>query len=370
MNKVALAADIPWRPLFVASAIGAAFAPLPRALVERLYASRVYAALQPPVTSASNLVPFALFDLLVVCVVASWIVLGARDLFRIASRRRAALSLVWRTVTWCAALYLAFLALWGLNYRRVRLIDALAFDATRVTPAAARGAALIAVDRANGLYGRAHAEGGPDRGAADLALGDAIERAVRDIGLGHVVVPARPKSTMFDWYFRRAGVDGMTDPFFLETLVSSAVLPFERPFVVAHEWSHLAGIADEGEANFLGWLACMRASPDAQYSGWLFLYGELIRSVDRRDRTTIAALLDAGPREDLQAVRDRIARHVSPRLSAAGWRVYDSYLKANRVEAGAASYAEVVRLVLGVRLASGWQPLAPPESNRREHGDR
>jgi uncharacterized protein DUF3810 len=46
-------------------------------------------------------------------------------------------------------------------------------------------------------------------------------------------------------------------------------------------------------------------------------------------------------------------------VSAAGWRVYDSYLKANQVEAGTASYGEVVRLVLGVRLASGWQPLAP-----------
>jgi hypothetical protein len=32
--------------------------------------------------------------------------------------------------------------------------------------------------------------------------------------------------------------------------------------------------------------------------------------------------------------------------------VYDQYLKANRVQAGAASYAQVVRLVLGTRLGS------------------
>jgi hypothetical protein len=50
-------------------------------------------------------------------------------------------------------------------------------------------------------------------------------------------------------------------------------------------------------------------------------------------------------------------RNVSPRISAAGWRVYDSYLKANRVEAGAASYAEVVRLVLGVRFDADWRPV-------------
>jgi hypothetical protein len=150
----------------------------------------------------------------------------------------------------------------------------------------------------------------------------------------------------------------MTDPFFLEILVSSELLPFERPFVVAHEWSHLAGIADEGEANFVGWLACLRASPPAQYSGWLFLYSELMRAASRTDRAAIDAALGAGPRADLAAIRDRIARQVSPRVSTAGWRVYDSYLKANRVEAGAASYGEVVRLALGARLASGWQPLS------------
>ena len=47
----------------------------------------------------------------------------------------------------------------------------------------------------------------------------------------------------------------------------------------------------------------------------------------------------------------RYAREVSPRVSTAGWRVYDSYLKANRVAAGTASYDEVIRLVLGTRVA-------------------
>jgi hypothetical protein len=75
-----------------------------------------------------------------------------------------------------------------------------------------------------------------------------------------------------------------------------------------------------------------------------------------RDRATIAAALAPGPRADLQAIRDRFAREVNPVVSTAGWRVYDSYLKANRVQAGAASYAEVVRLVLGVQLPDN--PLA------------
>ena len=51
----------------------------------------------------------------------------------------------------------------------------------------------------------------------------------------------------------------MINPFGLEVLVNPDLLPFERPFVAAHEWAHLAGYADESEASFVGWLTCMRA---------------------------------------------------------------------------------------------------------------
>ncbi len=169
-------------------------------------------------------------------------------------------------------------------------------------------------------------------------------------------VAARPKVTLFDLYFRRAGVEGMTDPYFLETLVQRDLLPFERSFVIAHEWSHLAGFADESEANFVGWLTCLRGSVANQYSGWLFLYNELSRVVRARDRGPLAAALAPGPRADLIAIADRYRRQVNPHVSAAGWRVYDRYLKANRVAAGTASYDQVVRLVLGVRFGPDWTP--------------
>ena len=80
-------------------------------------------------------------------------------------------------------------------------------------------------------------------------------------------------------------------------------------------------------------------------------------SVSAADRADIAGRLAAGPRADRRAIADRVRRHLNPRVSAVGWRVYDRYLKANRVEAGAASYADVVRLALGVGYGPGWTPL-------------
>jgi hypothetical protein len=164
-------------------------------------------------------------------------------------------------------------------------------------------------------------------------------------------VPGRPKRSLLDWYFRRAGVSGMTDPYFLETLIAGDLLPFERPFVVAHEWAHLAGLADEGEANLAGWMTCLEGSAPHQYSAWLFMYTELSSPSPARERLAANTRLTSGPREDLRAIRERVIRHVSPRIAAAGWRVYDSYLRMNRVEAGAMSYEEVVRLALGLKVA-------------------
>ena len=261
-----------------------------------------------------------------------------------------------RTVVWGAGFYLAFLLIWGLNYRRVRLADKLQFDAHAVSPDGAAALATTAVNELNALYDRAHASGWFALTAIDPSLAASFARSQRELGVPTAAVAGRPKTTVLEPYFRRAGVAGMTDPYFLETLVERELLPFERSFVVAHEWAHLAGYADESEANFVGWLTCLRGSIADRYSGWLFLYDELSRAVRPADRAALSARLAPGPRADLKAIADRLRRQVSPAVSAAGWRVYDRYLKANRVEAGAASYAEVVRLALGARFGPDWTP--------------
>jgi hypothetical protein len=247
-------------------------------------------------------------------------------------------------------MYLLFLALWGLNYRRVPLADKLRFSAEAVTSERARSAAANAVARLNAGHDAAHAAGWPEPDAIDPGLRDSFVRAQRDIGVETLAVPARPKHTLFDVYFRLAGVAGMTDPFFLETLVATDLLPFERPFVVAHEWAHLAGLADESEASLAGVLACLRGPVPIQYSAWLFLLEQLAAGLPSAERRSIMASLADGPRRDLAAIAERQARNVSPRVASAGWRVYDEYLKANRVEAGVESYGQVVKLLLGTEL--------------------
>jgi hypothetical protein len=341
----------------IVAAIGLAVAPLGPTFVERWYSNALYPLIQPALTGASNRVPFALFDALVAVLVA-WLAWRVAGLVR-GSRGRWPMALVRSSVALvavAAALYVAFLAVWGLNYRRVPLREKLVFDARAISPAAARDLAETSAQRMNALHDAAHAEYGAERALAVETLAAAFGEAQRLVGVGWMATPARPKQSLLDVYFRSAGVDGMTDPFFLETLTVSDLLPFEQPFVVAHEWSHLAGFADESEANFVGWLAAVHGTPGAEYSGWLFLYGQAAAGLARSDRDEVSAELAAGPLRDIRAVADRVSRNVKPAVSMAGWRAYDRYLRANRVEAGTASYAQVVQLVLGTRFGPGWRP--------------
>ena len=342
--------------LIVAAA--AALVPIPPAAIEAIYSDRLFPIYQIAATSVSNRVSFALFDVLVFGILLWWFLMTVGDILlaRRAGWLQAALRIVLRTARIAAVAYIGFLLTWGFNYRRVRLEDKLQFDQSRISTDAAASLARDAVTQLNGLYERAHRMGWVPSHVIDRPLADAFALGRRDLGSTAPTLPGVPKSTLLDTYFRRAGVAGMTDPYFLETFVASDLLPFERPFVVAHEWGHLAGFADEGDANFLAFLTCLHGTPAHQYSGWLSLFSEAVGGLDRKTAAEVSARLDSGPREDLRTIRDRLIHNINPRVSAAGWRVYDQYLKANSVEAGAASYADVVRLILGTKFGQDWKP--------------
>lgn len=343
----------------VALAVAAALAPLPATAVERYYSSALFPLVQRAMTDLSNRTSIALVDVFLLAVVAwfAWQTVRSIVMARTTGWRRPVTMWLVRVTLTLAVLSLTFFATWGLNYRRVPLVEKVRFDPAGVSPQAAHALAIRAVDAINALFPTAHA-GDVMAQPVDPTLARAFADAQDALGVATPARPGRPKWSILDSYFKAAGVAGMTDPYFLETLVVSDLVPFERSHVIAHEWSHLAGFADEGEANFVGWLTCTKGSAAAQYSGWMFLYQEVVAGLRDADRKEVGARLDAGPRADMRAAFERARRNVRPIVAEAGWRVYDRYLRANRVEAGRDSYREVVRLVLGVRL----RPDAVPQA--------
>ncbi|MEO7276105.1 MAG: DUF3810 family protein, partial [Vicinamibacterales bacterium] len=266
----------------VAAALVGLVAPLPPALVEIWYSRGIYPSLQRTLTAVSNLVPFAWLDLAALVALGIWaamVVRMARSLRPVVALRTVAV----RLVVFTAASYLVFLALWGFNYRRLPLEQKLEFDQALVTRDAARTLAAEAVRMVNTTYAGAHAA------TPELAaLRPPFAIAQTMLGADRLARPGVPKHSLLGLYFRWAAIDGMTDPFFLEVILNPDVLPIERPFVLAHEWAHLAGYADESEANFVAWLTCVHGDALTQYSGWLALYAHVTGALPREDRRALA----------------------------------------------------------------------------------
>jgi hypothetical protein len=254
-------------------------------------------------------------------------------------------------------LYLVFLFLWGLNYRRVPMAARIEMRAAAPGRQEVLQLGQMSVEQLNALYDAAHSRGWAHDEWRDDELVDAFGQAQQLVEDTPQVVPGRLKSTLLGPYFRWTAVDGMVDPFALEVLVNPDLLPWERPFVAAHEWAHLAGFADESEASFVGWLACLRGTEPARYSGWLYLFWEIGGDLTAADRASMLAALQPGPRRDIAAISERLRRGQLPGLRSVSWAVYDQYLRANRVEEGIRSYGEVVTLILRAQFDEGYRPI-------------
>jgi Protein of unknown function (DUF3810) len=241
---------------------------------------------------------------------------------------------------------------WGWNYARAPIESRVRYDPSLVTPQAAaalRGRAMAAM---NALAAPAHAQSSVplDRAVLRTAWLPAVQRA----GNGWAPLVDAPKPTIADPFMLATGTSGFVNPLTLNVALASDLLWFERPFDLAHEWSHVAAYAREDEANYLAIVTCLRSpDPVLQYSGWfeLFLYLPQKRHYAHREFVPLVW-------QDFAALRRRDARHINVMLAHWSWRTYNVYLKSNRITAGIANYDEVTRLMLGVPLDAQGLPIA------------
>ncbi len=320
----------------------AATAPLPPAFVEQIYANGFFAALNTALVPLTNAIPFAFGDLEAIVVIAAlltWWIVRLRRAKR-SERLATAAALFAHTLGFAAIVLILFEVLWGWNYRRATVVQRIAYDPARVNAVTVAAFSERIVRILNEDVAAAHRE------RLDLAtLRTAYEPVVRRLGDRWDVATTIPKTSIVQPYYDAAGIGGQYSPFAFETLLNASFLPFEVPRALAHEWAHVGGFTDEGDANYIGTLACLRSSdPLIRYSGAFWTYADLPESERQR--------LHLDPRvvADFQASRERFLRHYMPQIFALQWSFYDRYLRANNVAGGVASYGYFLRLLVGSSL--------------------
>jgi hypothetical protein len=335
--------------LFTIAAAIVCLVPVPSWAVDEFYSRDLFPWVQNGLTFASNLLPIAVLDVLI-ALATLLVVVRTVLLVRVAWQKgivTAAWEATRRVIRAVALVVVAFMFTWGCNYRRIPLDTT--FGGGGVAPASTDALAL-AVSDANALAARLRpmqaGEGTESYPQLAAMLEGPMNTALTRLNRARLSRPGRPKSSLvLTPYFTWAGVDGMINPLGLESIVHPDLLPFERGDVLAPEWAHLAGHADEAEASAVGWFACMQGRPALAYSASLYLIMEAAGAMSPEARRKAYAGLDAGVRSDLAAIGERM-RKQKPEVQRVATGVYNQYLKANRVADGTASYTRALTLIL------------------------
>ena len=297
--------------------------------METAYVNGIYPHWEHTLFPISNALPWSLGDIVVLAGIAilAW---------RIARRD-------WLGALATLAVYaLWFEAGWGWNYDRAPIEARTAYDQSRITPRAVDELRAQAIAQMNRLAAPAHALASAPLDISGLYA--AWLPVVRAGGDGWTPLTGAPKPTLADPFMTATGTSGYLNPLTLDVHLASDLLWFERPFDLAHEWSHAAGYAREDEANFLAIVSCARSNdPVVQYSGWLELFLYLPPEARYSKKTFVPLVW-----RDFAAIRKRNRQHINISLADFSWRAYNTYLKSNHVAAGIANYDEVTRLYLGI----------------------
>ncbi len=168
---------------------------------------------------------------------------------------------------------------------------------------------------------------------------------------------ATPKELTFSGFMSQQYMQGYYFPFSMEANINSQMYIMNKPFTICHELSHTHGYIYEDEANFLGFLGCIRSSDEIfNYSGYLgvlaYVNNDFYKSVSKEEYKSHVAISER-VKFDSQFLTDEAWEEVEKRailetetVKKAADTFIDTNLKVNGVSEGKASYSKVVGLLL------------------------
>ena len=322
-------------------------------IVEAVYGKRVYPVVHWIQAHTLGLLPIP--AIVPVLLFAMWL------FYRTALVPAMQRKVNWRSAVFgmlsaAGAIVALFYFLWGFNYFRPGLVSRLELEMQPVDSAAIRAEysrALEDVLSQLELFGESTL-----RGAEVGSFGDMLELAGEALTstLVELDYPAlsgvKGRILYPGGLLMRFSTAGIYIPYSGEGHIDGGLLPVQQPYTLIHEMAHAHGITNEGECNFVAYVACSRSGdPFVRFSGllayWRYTAGEYRRFFPDEF---------AGNYQDfpetlqniLNDIRENNARYpdIMPRFRNL---VYDTYLKSNSIPEGLKSYNTVVMMVRAYR---------------------
>lgn len=348
-----------------------------------IYTTRIYPIIGSLLSPISGLFPFALGDLFIALSIV-WVIfypiyeikwrkqLAKRFFFLAAKRgcypkKKVVFGRVAEYLLW---VYAWFYIAWGLNYSQPNIYCRTGMKPVEVSEAKFREFAYRYADSINSLNEERRVKSEEtafdDQRESQFngMVDDGLKNRVRDTVLkGYNEIGAKEginapfnqhphaKTMLFTPLSSMSGVTGSMGPFFCEFTLNGDIRPHDYPAIYAHEFAHLLGIANEGEANFYSYIVCTASSDKAvKFSGYYHIFFHVLRNAfDILGEKEGEKFLKYIRPEIIQLAKSDRNYWLSKRckvLDAAQDFIFDLYLRGNHVAEGRKSYSGVVGLIL------------------------
>lgn len=331
-----------------------------------IYTTRIYPIIGSLLSPISGLFPFAVGDIFIALSIV-WVIfypiyeikwrkqLAKRFFFLAAKRgcypkKKVVFGRVAEYLLW---VYAWFYIAWGLNYSQPNIYCRTGMKPVEVSEAKFREFAYRYADSINSLSEEFN--GMVDDGLKNRVR-DAVLKGYNEIGAKEGINAPfnqhpHAKTMLFTPLSSMSGVTGSMGPFFCEFTLNGDIRPHDYPAIYAHEFAHLLGIANEGEANFYSYIVCTASSDKAvKFSGYYHIFFHVLRNVfDILGEKEGEKFLKYIRPEIIQLARSDRQYWISKRckaLDAAQDFIFDLYLRGNHVAEGRKSYSGVVALIL------------------------
>ena len=316
------------------------------------YSAIFYPVISWILSGVSSLIPFSIGDIFITVSIAGLILLPIYYRYKNKTKWKVLLLHDGEYLLW---VYVWFYLAWGLNYSQPHFLQRMQISPAQYTQTTFNRFINKYVGELNSTYLLWQKQGG-GKNATKVDVGKEIPLIYRQIGDSlKIHLPQhsylRPKTMLFSTFIASVGVSGYMGPFYGEFHLNGYLLPVDYPSVYAHEMAHLLGISSEAEANFYAYQVCTR-SKDAsvRFSGYFFVLGYVLRNA-RMVMTD--AQFDRLKKSIDPAIKRLYNYHhyywtalYSPTLGDIQDKLYELYLKGNKIENGQKNYSQVIGLLI------------------------
>jgi len=318
-------------------------------LVETVYSRGIFQIIRVIYDNTFSLSPIPLLYVFIFLFIVWRIYVFSKKKRKQSSIKLKMLNFIFSLTAFIGGLIFFFMLLWGFNYSRIPIEDQLNIIPKRLSDGELekefqRASAELLVNYSN--YEELRKEEGFNLDDIENKIRKEIIKTLRLFGYP---TPGRVRARLLKpkGILIRISTAGVYLPWVGECHIDAGLHPIQIPNVMAHEFAHGYGIADEGSCNFVALHTCLNSDNlfykySASLSYWKTVASNY-RNYFPENYKEYKASMPKGIWDDIKAINDNLDKYPDIFPSVRNF-FYSNFLKSQGISEGIKNYSRVILL--------------------------